>query len=96
VLSPHEQEAVDELLRHHPEESGDLRPQRSRRTTPWTFVVLWWISILTVILGPIVVGLAIAAVVGLGWLLWRYLPAVGDLLEDASEVTDDADDRDPR
>ena len=44
------------------------------------FIVLWWISILTVILGAILAGLGIAAVVGLGWLLWRYLPALGDLL----------------
>ena len=96
MLSPDEQKAFFELLRQHTEESGDVRPPRPRRTTPWTFIVLWWISILTVILGAIVAGLAIAAVVGLGWLLWRYLPALGDLLESASEAADDADDRDPR
>jgi len=96
VLSPGEQKAFDELRRHHTEDSGDLRPLRSRRRTPGAFIVLWWVSILTVILGEIVAGLAIAAVVGLGWLLWRHLPALGDLLQSASEVADAADDRDRR
>jgi Flp pilus assembly protein TadB len=96
VLSADEQKVFDELVRHHTEESGDLGPSRSLRTTPGAFIVLWWVSILTVILGQIVAGLAIAAVVGLAWLLWRHLPALGDLLESASEVADAADDRDPR
>jgi hypothetical protein len=29
-------------------------------------------------------------------LLWRYVPELGDILEAASEASDDADDRAPR
>jgi hypothetical protein len=37
-----------------------------------------------------------AVAVGMGWLLWRYLPTLGDWLEDASDVADDGDTRDLR
>jgi hypothetical protein len=65
------------------------------------FVVLWWISVATVIVGAILPGailpgMGMAAAVGLGWLLWRYVPTLGDMLEAASEVNDDGDNRDPR
>jgi hypothetical protein len=96
VLSPGEQKACDELQRHYADRGGDLRPPRSRRRTPSAFVVLWWVSLLTVIVGATVPGLAMAATVGLGWLLWRYMPELGDILEAASEASDDADDRAPR
>ena len=36
-----------------------------------------------------------AFAVGFGWLLWRYLPELGDMLEAASDVADDGDTRDP-
>jgi len=55
------------------------------------FVVLWWISVLTVIAGAILPGMGMAAAVGLGWLLWRYLPTLADMLQAASEVVDDGD-----
>jgi hypothetical protein len=96
VLSPGEQKAFDELQRQYTDRGGDLRPPRSRRRTPSAFVVLWWVSLLTVIVGATVPGLAMAATVGLGWLLWRYMPELGDILEAASEASDDADDRAPR
>jgi hypothetical protein len=35
------------------------------------FVVLWWISVSTMIVGAILPGMGMAAAVGLGWLLWR-------------------------
>jgi uncharacterized membrane protein len=60
------------------------------------FVVLWWISVLTVIVGAILPGMGMAVAVGLGWLLWRYVPTLADMLEAASDVADDDDDRDPR
>jgi hypothetical protein len=75
---------------------GATRPPRARRKTPLSFVVLWWISMLTMIVGAILPGMGMAAAVGLGWLLWRYVPTLGDMLEAASEVTDDGDNRDPR
>ena len=95
MLSPGEQKAFDELQHHYTARGGDLRPPRSRRRTPSAFVVLWWVSLLTVIVGAAVPGLAMAAAVGLGWLLWRYVPELGDILEAASEASDDADDRAP-
>ena len=91
MLSPDEQKAFDEL-RRNTEQVSATRPPRK---TPLGFVVLWWISVLTVIVGATVPGLAMAAAVGLGWLLWRYVPELGDILEAASEASDDADDRAP-
>ena len=64
--------------------------------TPFVYVVLWWVSVLTVIVGAIRPGLGMAFAVGLVWLLWRYLPELGDMLEAASDVADDGDNRDPR
>jgi hypothetical protein len=60
------------------------------------FVVLWWVSVSTVIVGAVLPGMGMAAAVGLGWLLWRYLPELGDLVEAASDVEDDDDIRDSR
>jgi hypothetical protein len=40
--------------------------------------------------------MGMAAAVGLGWLVWRYLPELRDMLEAASDVDDDGDTRDPR
>jgi hypothetical protein len=59
--------------------------------TPVAFVVLWWISVLTVIAGAVLPGMGMAAAVGLGWLLWRYLPTSADMLQAESEVVDDGD-----
>jgi hypothetical protein len=94
VLSTDEQKAVGEL-RRHPEHLGSARPPRSGRKTPLAFVVLWWISVLTVIAGAILPGMGMAAAVGLGWLLWRYLPTSEGMSEAAPGVADDGDDRDP-
>ena len=60
------------------------------------FVVLWWVSVLAVIVGANLPGLGMAAAVGLGWLLWRFLPGLGDMSEAASDAPDDGDGRDQR
>ena len=46
---------------------------------------------MTVIVGAILLGISMAVAVGLGWLLWRYVPTLADMLEAASEVADDDD-----
>ena len=58
------------------------------------FVVLMWVSVLTVIVGANLPGLGMAAAVGLGWLLSRYLPGLGDTSEAVSDASDEGDDRD--
>ncbi len=95
VLSADELKAFEELERHHTEQVGSSRSPRFPRRIPLAFVVLWWIAVLTVILGAVRPGLGMAVAVGMGWLLWRYLPTLGDMLEDASEAVDDGDNRAP-
>jgi uncharacterized membrane protein len=96
VLSADEQRVFDQIQRHHAERVGTTRSPHSQRKTPLAFVVLWWVSVLTVIVGAILPGLGMAAAVGLGWLLWRYVPGLGDLSEAASDAPGDGDDRDQR
>jgi hypothetical protein len=96
VLSADEQRVFDQMQRHHAEQVGTTRSPRSQRKTPLAFVVLWWVSVLTVIVGEILPGMGMAAAVGFGWLIWRYLPELGDMLEAASDVADEGDTRDPR
>jgi hypothetical protein len=96
VLCADEQKALEELERNHTEQVGASRSPRFSRNTPLAFIVLWWIAVLTVIVGAVRPGLGMAVAVALGWLLWRYLPTLGDMLQDASEVADDGDNRDPR
>ena len=91
MLSADEQKTFDELQRPDTEHVGAIRSPRSQRKTPLALVVLWWMSVLTVIAGAILPGLGMAAAVGLGWLLWRYLPTLGDMLQAASDVADDGD-----
>jgi hypothetical protein len=85
VLSADEHKAFAEL-RRNTEQVGAARPSRK---TPLGFVVLWGISVLTVIVGATLPGIGMAVAVGLGWLLWRYVPTLADMLEAASEVSDD-------
>ncbi len=96
MLSADEQRVVDQIERHNAERIGTTRSPHSQRKTPLAFVVLWWVSVLTVIVGAILPGMGMAAAVGLGWLIWRYLPELGDMLEAASDVDDDGDTRHPR
>jgi hypothetical protein len=96
VLSADEQRVFDPIQRHRAERVGTTRSPHSPRKTPLAFVVLWWVSVLTVIVGAILPGMGMAAAVGFGWLIWRYLPELGDMLEAASDVDDDGDTRDPR
>jgi hypothetical protein len=96
VLSADEQRAFEEIQRHDTGQVGTTRSTHSQRRTPLAFVVLWWISVLTVIVGAILPGMGMAAAVGLGWLLWRYVPEVGEMLEAASDVADDDDNRHAR
>jgi hypothetical protein len=42
------------------------------------FVVLMWVSVLSVIVGADLPGFGLAAAVGVGWLLLRFLPGVAD------------------
>jgi hypothetical protein len=74
---------------------GDAPPTLPKRKAPLVFVVLWWISVLTVIVGAILLGICMAVAVGQGWLLWCYVPTLADMLEAASEMAD-YDSRDPR
>jgi len=60
------------------------------------FVVLWWVSVFMVILGAPLPGMGMAVAVGLGWLLWRYVPELGDVVEAASDLGEDGDDHDQR
>ena len=94
MLSAGEKQAIDELQRHDVEQMKPARSPRSRPKTPIAFVVLWWVSVLAVIAGATRPGLGMAFAVGFGWLLWRYLPALGDVLEAAIDMDDDGDDRD--
>lgn len=96
MLSAVEQKAVAERQPHHGDHVGITRSPRARRKAPLAFVVLWWVSVLSVIVGAKLPGLGMAAAVGLGWLLWRYLPGIGDMSEAASDAPDDGDDRDQR
>jgi hypothetical protein len=96
VLSADERKAFDELRRHHTEQGKATLSSRSQRQAPPAFVVLWWVSVLTVIVGAILPGMGMAAAVGLGWLLWRYLPELGDMVKAASDLAGDGDNRDPR
>jgi hypothetical protein len=95
VLSTGEQTARDELQRSDVEQWGPARSPRSRRLIPLAFVLLGGVSVLTMTVGGIRPGLGMAFAVGFGWLLWRYLPVLGDMLDAASDVDDDADNCDP-
>ena len=95
MLSTGEQTARDELQRSDVEQWGPARSPRSRRGIPLAFVLLGGVSVSTMIVGAIRPGLGMAFAVGFGWLLWRYLPALGDMLDAASDVDDDADNCDP-
>ena len=80
MLGSGEQQAIDERQLHDGEHETAARSPRSRPRTPFAFVVLWWVSVATVIVGATRPGLGMAFAVGFGWLLWRYLPALGDVL----------------
>jgi hypothetical protein len=95
VLSAGQQPVIEELQRHDGEQVRPARSPRSRPKTPVAFVVLWWVSVLTVIVGPTRPGLGMAFAVGFGWVLWRYLPELGNVLESSSDVDDDGDNPDP-
>jgi hypothetical protein len=95
VLSTDEQKAFCEPQRHHADQVEATRAHHSQRKTPLAFVVLWWVGVLTVIIGGLLPGMGMAAAVGLGWLLWRYMPELGDMVQAASDVGDDGDNRDP-
>jgi hypothetical protein len=49
------------------------------------FVVLMWVSVLSVIVGADLPGLGMAAAVGVGWLLLRFLPGLADVPEVPSD-----------
>lgn len=78
MLSVGEQKSVAELERQDTLSARGTRPPRSRRKTPLAFVVLMWVSVVAVIVGANLPGLGMAAAVGLGWLLLRFLPGLED------------------
>jgi hypothetical protein len=79
------------------QENCDARQRRDteQRKIPLAFVVLAAISLVTIVIGAVRPGLGMAFAVGFGWLLWRYLPALGDLLVAASDGEHGADLVDP-
>ena len=95
MLSVGGQQAIHEPQCHDEKLVRRARSPHSRPKTPFMFVVMWWVSIVTVIVGATRLGLGMAFAVVFGWLLWRYLPELGDVLETASDVENDGDDRDP-
>ena len=94
MLSAVEQKAVAERQPRHRDHVGITRSPHARRKAPLAFVVLWWVSVLSVIVGAKLPGLGMAAAVGLGWLLLRFLPGVADASEAASDAPGAGDDRD--
>jgi hypothetical protein len=92
VLSDVEQKAASERKPRRADHVESTPTPRARRKAPLAFVVLWWVSVLAVIVGAKLPGLGMAAAVGLGWLLWRYLPGMGDMPHAASDAPDDGDD----
>ena len=96
MLIANERMTFSELQPHHTNHVGTTRSPRARRKAPLAFVVLWWVSVFSVIVGASLPGLGIAAAVGLGWLLWRNLPGLGDMSEASSAAPGDGDDRDQR
>lgn len=85
MLSVGEQKTLVEPQRRDPGRVEVPRPRRSRPKAPLAFVVLWWFSVLAVIVGANLPALGMAAAVGLGWLLLRYLPGLEDTSEAASD-----------
>jgi hypothetical protein len=78
VFSLHDQHVLDEARRHHTAHVAAHRSLRSRPKTPVAFAVLGWVSVFTVVVGAVLPGLAMAAAVGLGWLMWRYVSPRSD------------------
>lgn len=91
MLSSHEQRIWDDIERFYAAEAEepvvpDLGPTLRRRhdtrgvdDLPAAVVAGMWGTILLVLFGAVVVGLAIGAATALGWLLWRCWPSLGGL-----------------
>lgn len=81
MLANDEQDLFNAMHRYQADRMA-ARSQRDERRTPMAFVVLAWVSAVAVIFGAILPGLAMAAAVGLGWLMWRYAsPRAADSLD---------------
>jgi hypothetical protein len=89
VLSDHEQRVWHEIERSYADRAGELdgagrpaaRPRtRSSRGSDGVFAVAVGgvcIALMFVLVGAPVVGLAVGGITGLGWLLWRFWPHIG-------------------
>ena len=78
MLSVKEQQSVAVRRRPDLDPVAIARSPRPRRRTPLAFVVLLWICVLSVIVGAELPGLGMAAAVGVGWLLLRFLPGLAE------------------
>jgi hypothetical protein len=89
VLSADEQQAWEDIQRYYDAEAEEpvrivrlrtSQPERPRPgldDLPAAVVAGVWITILLVLVGAAVAGLAIAAVTALGWAVWRWGPDLG-------------------
>lgn len=90
MLTAVEQQLADDQL---PRDAEPLRCAPRPRKSPFVFTALWWVSVLTMTVGAVRPGLGMAFAVGFSWLLWRYLPVLGNALEAVSAVDDERDRR---
>jgi hypothetical protein len=90
VLSADEQQAWEDIQRYYdveaeePVRSVGFRTSQPERhgpgldDLPAAVVAGVWITIILVIFGAAVAGLAVAAATALGWAMWRWWPDRGD------------------
>jgi hypothetical protein len=87
VLSSHEQQVWDDVLRYWDVEAAEphlLVPRATGRTwtaddqedLPLAVVAGIWMTIALVLFGVMAVGLTVGVATALGWALWRRWPAV--------------------
>ena len=91
MLSADEQQAWEDIQRYYDAETEEpvrivplrtsqrRRPGRGLDDLPAAVVAGVWITIVLVLLGAAVAGLAVAAATALGWAMWRWWP---DLVSD--------------
>jgi hypothetical protein len=89
VLSADEQQAWEDIQRYYDAEAEEpvrivpLRASQRRRPGPGlddlpaAVVAGVWITIILVIFGAAMAGLAVAAATALGWAMWRWWPDRG-------------------
>jgi hypothetical protein len=105
VLSEHEQMSWDEIEHKYRAEAGEATRGRlwlwtgtgrsgRRADLPAVVVGGGWSTVLLVLFGVPMAGVAVGAATGLIWLLWRFLPQLDDAgTADAERITENVDDR---